>query len=125
MGKVKFLMMAVLVLGIVGLELAHGEKDKAKYTIKEVMKEVHAGKDSLRGKIISGKGDKADKEKLLEYYEALPKCKPPMGDEAAWKERTAALIKAAKDVLADKAGAIKELDKVTNCMSCHKSFKGK
>jgi hypothetical protein len=93
-----------------------GDKKQPKYTIKEVMKIAMAG--GLCKKVATGKADDKEKAQLVELFTALSQNKPPMGDAAAWKERTGNLIKAAKD---DDAAALK---KFSNCASCHKEFKG-
>lgn len=90
------------------------DKDKPKYTIKEVMK-LH--KDKLHEKFQDGKASKEDKEKLIEAYEAMGKNKPPKGDEKEWKEKADALVKAVKDD--DIAG----FKKAVNCGACHGAHK--
>ncbi len=117
MRTVKYSLLTVLTLSLVGLAFA---EEKAKYTIKEVMKMAHAGgKKSLLTKVSSGTADKADKEKLAELYAALAANKPPQGEAKSWDEKTKALIKASKDVLAGKEGSDAELKKAANCMACH------
>src|SRR5689334_13107971 len=93
-------------------------------SIKEVMA-AHKGKDSMVNKIIGGKGTDEDHKKLVELYEALAAAKPPMGDEASWKSKTEALVAAAKDVAAKKAGATDALKKAADCKACHEAHKPK
>jgi hypothetical protein len=115
--------LAVVVFAAAGL-LVLAEDKKPKYTVKQVMKEAHAGgKKSLRTKVVTGKAEKTDKEKLLELYVALDQNKPPKGDAKHWKKLTAAIVIAAKDVVADKEGAIQKLTTATTCMTCHKDHK--
>lgn len=90
------------------------DKDKPKLTIKEVMK-FH--KDKVHEKYQQGKASKEDVEKLTEAYEALAKNKPPKGDDASWKEKTEAIVKAIKD---DDKVAYK---KALNCGGCHSAHK--
>lgn len=90
------------------------DKDKPKFTIKEVMK-LH--KDKLHEKYQEGKASKEDTEKLTEAYEALAKNKPPKGDETSWKDKTDALVKAIKG---DDKAAFK---KAVNCGGCHSAHK--
>ena len=122
---------ALLALTAIGATVAMSEGDakadddaKAKVSIKDVMK-AHKGKPSLLVKVRSGKASDADKKKLLELYTALTKTKPPKGDAAAWKKRTAALVVAAKAVVAGKKTGGKLLAKATNCKACHTAHKGK
>jgi hypothetical protein len=52
-------------------------------------------------------------------YEALAASKPPKGAEDSWKEKTTALLEAAK------AGDVDKLKMASNCAACHKAHKGK
>jgi hypothetical protein len=110
----------VLALGWVAMSVAQDAKPK--YTIKEVMKNAH--KSKLNEKVAKGMAKEEEVKALIEYYEALAANKPPKGDEAAWKEKTAALLAAAKDVAAGKEGAGAALMKAYNCMACHSAHKG-
>ena len=93
-------------------------------SIKDVMA-VHKGKDSMVNNIIAGKGTDEDHKKLLALYEFLATQKPPMGDEAGWKEKTSTLVSVAKDVVAKKEGALAALKKASDCKSCHDAHKPK
>lgn len=96
-----------------------GDKDKPKYTIKEVMKEAH--KSGLWKKVAKGDADKDDRVKLAELYKALMQNKPPAGDEDAWKKTTSAMHKIAEAAIKDPEAG-KKLK--VNCGACHKKFKG-
>jgi surface antigen len=98
------------------------EDEKPKATIKEVMKACMKG--GLCKKVADGKATEEEKKKLVEQFEALAANKPPKGDEASWKEKTAALLSAAKDCEAGKEGAGAALGKAANCMMCHSAHKG-
>jgi hypothetical protein len=98
------------------------EDEKPKYTIKAVMKAAHKG--GLMKKVADGKASDGEKKQLVEFYVALAANKPPKGDEASWKEKTAALLAAAKDAEAGKDGAGAALTKAANCMGCHSAHKG-
>jgi hypothetical protein len=93
-------------------------------SIKDVM-ESHKGKESMVSKIVAGKGSDEDHKKLLGLYEFLATQKPPMGDEASWKEKTSALISVTKDVVAKKEGALDALKKASDCKACHSVHKPK
>jgi hypothetical protein len=114
---------AVALLAFAGLTLVGAEDDKPKFTIKAVMKEAH--KSGLYKKVAEGRADKEEKEKLVTLYEALPKNKPPMGDEKEWKKKTEEMLAAAKGCLKDEKGAGAKLAKLVNCKTCHAAFKGK
>jgi hypothetical protein len=133
MRSLKLAAVAFLAVGLLGLGMAtsstaadkdkdKGDKDTPpKYKIKEVMAECMKG--GLCGKVASGKGEKADAEKLVEYFTALAANKPPKGDEKAWKERTTALLDNAKLFAAGK-GDGDALKKAATCKTCHDAFKG-
>ena len=72
--------------------LSAADDAKPKYTIKEVMGFLK--KDKLVDKFEKDTATKEEKEKLLEGYESMLKQKPPMGDEADWKKKCEALVKA-------------------------------
>lgn len=97
------------------------DKEKPKYSIKEVMKNAH--KSGLLDKVAKGTASEEEKKELAELYLALHQNKPPKGSPDSWKEKTDALVKASKDVLAGKEGSGEALKKVANCMACHKEHK--
>jgi hypothetical protein len=112
-------MMAVLVAFMFTADAnTVGDKDKPKYTIKEVMAEAH--KSGLLKKVQKGTAEKEDREKLAELYKALMQNKPPAGDEDAWKKTTTVMHKLATEAIAD-AEAGKKLK--VDCGACHKKFK--
>ena len=61
----------------------------------------------------------ANKKVLAKYAAWLAAYKPPKGDDASWKEKTGAIVKAIKT---DNQAALK---KATNCKACHNIHKGK
>jgi hypothetical protein len=97
------------------------DKKKPKYTIKEVMKKAHAGKDAILAKAGDGKATKEELKELVVMYESLAKNKPPKGELKDWEKRTAAMIKAAEAALKDEknVAALVKLVKA-NCAECHK-----
>jgi hypothetical protein len=117
----KLLVAVVIVAGAwIAVSLSGvAQEAQPKYTIKEVMKAAHA-KGKLRDKVANGMANDEEKKQLVEYYEALSKNKPPKGDETSWKEKTAALLKAAKDAQAGNVDALK----MVNCQGCHQAHKG-
>jgi hypothetical protein len=126
MRMLKFIMAPALILGLlVGLTALRAADDAPQYTIKEVMKMAHSGQNSLAKKVASGKASKDDDKKLVELYTALAADKPPQGDADVWKEKTGALLDAAKAVEDGKDGAAKDLKKAMDCMGCHSVFKPK
>jgi hypothetical protein len=115
----------VVAFGWLAITLTTGaeEEKKPKYTIKEVMKAGHA-KGKLKDKVADGTATDEEKVALIAYYEALAANKPPKGDADAWKEKTTALITAAKDAAEGKEGAGEKLKAAANCAACHKDHKG-
>lgn len=98
-------------------------QEKAKHTIKDVMKVAMKG--GLCKKVAKGEASADEKKQLVELFEALAANKPPKGEDDSWKSKTAALVAAAKDCEAGKAGAGEALGKAANCMDCHSAHKGK
>jgi hypothetical protein len=110
---------AVALMALVGYAMSlEGE---AKHTIKDVMQKAHKG--GLLKKAVDGKASKDEVKDLVELYESLPANKPPKGDEKAWKEKTEALISAAKAFAANEQGGKQKLQKASNCKACHDTFK--
>ena len=130
MRNAKYFGLAVLTTAVVsvGVYRADDKKEDPKLTIKDVMKQAHTvdkgSKDpSLYDKVTTGKATKDDKAKLLELYSALCTNKPPKGDADAWKDKTTALVAAAKAVVDGKDDAEKNLKAEAACMKCHADFK--
>jgi hypothetical protein len=123
------LVSSVVALGAVALLAGTGlfgaADEKPKYTIKEVMKKAHSGDPKLCAKVAGGKASKEEKEELVTLYTALTGNKPPRGDEGDWKERTQALVTAAKACLADDKEGPGKLKKAVDCKGCHELHKGK
>ena len=94
-----------------------GAKDKDPVSIKVVMQKAMKG--GLCGKVASGKASEDEKKQLIALFTDLAANKCPKGDEKDWKERTSALLAAAK---ADDAKALK---KAADCKGCHSEHKGK
>ena len=96
--------------------------EKPKHTIPQVM--AKAMKGGLCKKVASGMASDDEKKQLVELFTSLTKNEPPMGDAKAWKERTSALLEAAKKAASGDESGNKALPKLANCMSCHNQFKG-
>ena len=117
-----FVASLLTVMGIVLVLSDNEAAEKAKYTIKEVMKKAN-GKNGLLTKVTSGKASAEDKQKLAELYKSLALSTPPKGDAEDWKMRTVALVKAADLAATGDANAAKALKRLSNCMGCHKLHK--
>lgn len=107
------------------LVLAGGQADgqeKPKYKIAEVM--AKAMKGGLCKKVAEGKATPAEKDTLIELFEALHANTPPKGSADSWKTKTKGLLDAAKQAKTDPDGAGKALKNLANCAACHKEHKG-
>jgi hypothetical protein len=129
MRTVKYWLMAALAVSLVGVSVAEEKKeDKKPETIKDVMKKFHSapkGEQKMCEKFAAGKTTEDETKDILSAYEALGKFKPPKGDEAAWKDKTTALLNAAKDLANKKEGSKDAFSKAVACAACHAVFKGK
>ena len=110
-------------VAFVGLGPAGAADEKPKYTIVEVMREAH--RSGLVAKVVQGRADRAEKERLVALYEALSLNKPPRGDDADWQRRTGEILAAAKACLKDEKDAGPRLAKLVNCAGCHAAAKRK
>ena len=88
-----------------------------KYTIKEVMQKSFKQEGNLKDLILEGKATAEQKAQFIDYVENLAQFKPRKGDAASWKEKTGALIAAAKGT------DLPDLEKATNCKACHSVHK--
>lgn len=126
MNSLKIFLGAALALGVVfGMSLGADEKKDEKKdpkTIKDIMKEAHA-KDGLFDQLKGGTLDEKGKKQLAELYADLPKNKPPVGDEDAWKKTTTTINDAAKEMVDGKDKDGKKLVAAVKCMDCHKAFR--
>jgi hypothetical protein len=122
--RMRFMFAAVMVTLSLALVMDStnmaGEK---KMEIKEVMKKAMASK--LCEKCASGQASADEKKQLVELFTALAANPAPKGDAKSWKDKTTALVDAAKKVAANDADGGKALKAAANCMACHKEFKGK
>jgi hypothetical protein len=102
---------------------AYRAADKDVKDIESIMDAAHSKKEepNLLQRVLSGKAEKADQQKLLSLYQDLGKNKPPKGSLADWKRRTDALVSAAKEIVDGKPDGITALKKAANCKACHEA----
>jgi len=122
MRKFRLCSVALLAGALMTTMLVRAEDEKAKYTIEEVMKKVH-GKTNLAKKLMMGRLSDDDKTTLIEYYEALPKNKPPKGSADDWKKRTDNLVTTAKAAISGGPAEKASFRKAVDCKSCHDAHK--
>ena len=94
--------------------------------IKKAMACAHKapqGEKKLCEKIVGGTATEAEVKTALDAYKAMADCKPPRGEQAAFKEKVAKLIGATEDVLAKKSGASDAYKAAVNCKACHTDHK--
>ncbi len=121
----KLLCGAVMVLGLMAGGALSANRLALK-SISDIMDEAHDGEEnSLRNKVVNGKGTAEDAKKLLALYVELSKNDPPKGEKSAWMKKTDAIVVAAKKVAAkpDDKAALVALSKATSCAACHKEHK--
>jgi hypothetical protein len=112
-------LIAIGLLAGAATQLIRAADAKPKYAIKDVMKTLHKGDDSVAKRVSDGHGTKEDFAKLVEYYESLPLCTPERGEKASWTDKSTALLKAAKALKAGEEGALESYKKAVNCRACH------
>lgn len=96
-----------------------------KMTIESIMEKSHKGKEAPVQAISAGKADEKLIKQFLTYYEFMSTQKPPVGDEAAWKKKTGAVIEALKALEGHKPGAAEAFKTAVNCKACHTDHKPK
>jgi hypothetical protein len=106
-----------------GLTAFGAADDKPKHDVEAIMKMAHDEKTGVYFKVVRGKATDAEKQELVELYVDLGKNKPEKGDARSWREKTDALVTAAKEVAAGKEGAVKALQRAANCQACHDTHK--
>ena len=79
--------------------------------------------DPVCKKISEGKASKEEVAQALASYKAMAAEKPAMGDEASWKEKSLALIKATEAVAAGKPDGVAQYKAAVNCKGCHSVHK--
>ena len=117
-------LIATVVLG--GGAMAVNNARAAK-TVKEVMKLAHKdllpSKQTLLKTILAGSAKDEEKKQLLDLYIDMFEGEPKKGDAGEWKMQAGAAVLSAAKVVLGREGAIEELDKASNCKSCHDKFK--
>ena len=102
--------------------------DANEEAIKEVMKVYHKapkGIDPVCKKASEGKASPEEIKKLVAAYKTVAGTKPPRGDEASWKQKTAKLLTAAEDMEKGRPDAVAKYKEAVNCKACHEVHKPK
>lgn len=111
--------MSVMVLTALGFEAE--QAPRAKHSVKEVMQGAH--KSGLLKKVLQDEASQEEKLELLDHYVSLAENKPIKGDAKAWEEKTNAIVLAAAKATVGRDDGTELLQKVTNCMACHKEHR--
>jgi hypothetical protein len=98
-------------------------------TIAQIEQRLHnprraEGRQGVFREVLRGKGTEEEKKEMLELFKALAKSKPPRGSQENWEKATAALVTAAKEIV---AGTVKDMEKLraaSNCKACHDAHRG-
>ncbi|MBI1840274.1 MAG: hypothetical protein HYR88_05410 [Verrucomicrobia bacterium] len=109
-----------------GLAWQSHAADAGKDAIKEVMKAYHKapkGVDPVCKRAVDGKASAEELKKLVAGYKTLASAKPPRGDEASWKEKTAKLLAACQALEKGEEGAAAKYKEALNCKACHSAHK--
>ena len=96
--------------------------------IENSMKFTHKapkGEKKVSDRIIEGTNSPEELAKTLELYKLMLDCKPPKGEQAAFKEKVTKLIAATEDVVLNKEGARAAYKEASNCKACHNEHKEK
>jgi hypothetical protein len=88
-----------------------------KYTIREIMQKSFKQEGNLKDLILEDMATAEQKTQFIDYVENLAQYKIRKGDADSWKEKTTALIAAAK------GSDLAALEKATNCKACHSVHK--
>ncbi|HJZ93953.1 MAG TPA: hypothetical protein VKE40_23970 [Gemmataceae bacterium] len=93
---------------------------KPNLSINAIMLEIHRPKPTaLVFMVENGKASDEEKKKLVGYYEALSRLKPPKGDLGEWTKKTTELVEAANAVIKGEDKAVERLTKARDCRGCH------
>jgi hypothetical protein len=114
---------ALLAVAFAGMTVLGAADTKPKYDIETIMEKAHDEDNGIFHKVVAGKATDEQKKTLLELYTELGKNKPPKGEAKSWKEKTTALVAAAKEVVDGKEDGVKDLKKAANCKGCHSIHK--
>lgn len=112
------------------LGLARAAEEAKPKTIKDIMKIAHKDKGKETKKTLvevvqDGKADEKQLKTLVEYYKIMTELKPKKGEEASWKEKSEALLKATEALAKEptKKETMAGFKKAINCKACHTPHK--
>lgn len=119
LGPLTIAVLSLYVLTARGFEAEQAAK--AKHSVKEVMQGAH--KSGLLKKVLEDEASQEEKIELLDHYVSLAENKPIKGDPKAWEEKTNSIVLAAAKAAVGRDDGTELLQKVTNCMACHREHR--
>jgi hypothetical protein len=96
------------------------ESDGEALTINDVMR--YAMTQHLCKKVAKKEATAEEQQRLLSLFETLGSLEPPKGSAESWKEKTGALVTAAREI-AEGEPSHSKLMKAANCSACHKEHR--
>lgn len=108
---------------LASMSVVRSDEKQPKYTVQEIMKAVFKGEDSVHKRIINGKGQAGDYDKLIDYLSSLPLNDPPQGDPDAWKKKASDVLAAAEALKENKSDALAHYRQAVDCQACHKIYR--
>lgn len=121
MKRFVLVMIGLMSVALISRVAVADKGEGSKYSTEEIMKKGFKG--GLVGKVVKGEASEEDQKVVIEMLESLAKNPPHKGSEESWKEKTTALLDAAKATVEGKDGAAAKLKKAMNCKACHDEHK--
>jgi hypothetical protein len=116
MMKCRLIAAALAIVGLVFMLDSNIYGGREAVSISVIMKKAMKG-GGLIGKVDKGTATPEEKKEFIALLTDLAAHKPPKGDETSWREKTKALLEAAK------ADNVKALNKAADCKGCHSMHK--
>ena len=127
LSKFTLILTTAAALSVTVLFAADAAKDKDNPT-KEFMAKYHKapkGADPVAKRATMGKATMEELKALAAGYHAMAKTKPPEGDMASWKDKTAKVASAADALVKGEPDAAERYKQAANCKACHDAHKPK
>ena len=122
-GAVAALAITIPTLHLVAADSGQPEKDGPIAVVMQKYHKAPKGVDPVCKRAIEGKATQDELKHLVEAYKIMAKSKPPHGDDASWKEKTALLIATSEALLKGSPDAAAKFKEAVNCKACHSAHK--
>lgn len=116
----------LILVPCLGLTLALAFAEEKESATKVFMKKYHKapqGVDTIAKKATLGKATPQELKELAAGYKAMTTEKPPRGEMASWKEKTAKLAAAGEALAKGAPDAVERFKEASNCKACHSEHK--